>query len=149
MLGFLLTSISLNRREETMKSLRKMLALLLCLSLFAGLVPAAWAEGEITFDNESLITEETFDSYATDVFPDSIGLTQQTSYTCTLASAAMMLRGRMFRRNNNKWSSVTESSIKPVAWDVYGSLGYSWTYSIDGNSMTVSHRECSGFSFLH
>ena len=31
-------------RKETMKSLRMFLVLLLCLSLFAGLVPAAWAE---------------------------------------------------------------------------------------------------------
>lgn len=114
--------------EHRMKiKLRYVVSLLVCLVLCLSLEPGSWA------------TEA-------GVFPDSLGLTQQTNVTCTLASVAMMLRGRMFRSNNNKWSSVTESSIKPVAWDVYGSLGFNWTYSIDGNSMTVNHNFCSGIS---
>ena len=81
----------------------------------------------------------------TGVLPDSIGLIQQTSVTCTLASAAMMLRARMYRSANDNWASVTENSIKSVAWCDDG-LYYNWTYSIGGNSMTVAHKTCNGMS---
>ena len=77
--------------------------------------------------------------------PDSIGLTQQTDYTCTLAAAAMMLRARMYRSGNEKWTSITESSIQSAAWTTDG-LKWSWKYSIDGNTMSVSHKTCSGMT---
>ena len=108
------------------KTLRIITAFILCFCLYVCIFPAAQAEAGI--------------------LPDEIGLTQQTNYTCTLASSAMMLRARMYISDNTNWSSVTEESIKPVAWDVHDCLGYSWTYTIDGNSMTVAHNQCSGFS---
>ena len=84
-------------------------------------------------------------SNPTEILPEGIGLTQNTSYTCTLASAAMMLRARMYRSNNSYWTSVTEESIKPVAWCDDG-LYHNFTYNIEGNSMTVGYANCSGIS---
>lgn len=80
-----------------------------------------------------------------DILPDSIGLTQHTSYTCTLASAAMMLRAHLYRWGNSNWSSVTEESIKSVAWCDDG-LYHNFTYSIGESWMTVSYKDCSGMS---
>ena len=80
------------------------------------------------------------------VLPDEIGLIQQTSVTCTLASAAMMMRARMYRSDNTLWSSITESSIQPVAWNNGVGLRGSWTYEIGGNSISVSCSSCNGMS---
>ena len=82
-------------------------------------------------------------SFSTTVFaaqgilPDEIGLLQQTSVTCTLASSAMMMRARMYRSDNTLWSSITESSIQPVAWTNGQGLNGSWTYTIDGNTFGI------------
>lgn len=78
--------------------------------------------------------------------PSNLYVIQQTGVTCTLASCVMMLRAKLYLGGYASWSSVTESSVRPVAWDPWGSLGYSWTYSIGGNSMTVAHKEVSGLS---
>lgn len=75
--------------------------------------------------------------------PSDIFLTQNTNYTCTLASAAMMLRSRMYLSGNSDWSSITEESIKSVAWVTDGLL-WNWTYTINGSKMTVAHANTSG-----
>lgn len=77
--------------------------------------------------------------------PDSIYLTQEASGRCTLCSATMMLRSRMYLSGNALWSSITESAIKSVAWPSEG-LKWNWTYSIDNNKMTVAHETVSGIS---
>ena len=118
-----------NRKKIDSLNFKPILSLLICLVLLLG----------------GIIPGMTFEASAT-VFPDSLTLTQQTSVTCTLASAAMMLRARMYESGNSDWASITEASIKSVAWDVYGSLGYSWTYTTNGNSMTVAHKEVSGMT---
>ncbi|MDR0883636.1 MAG: Ig-like domain-containing protein [Oscillospiraceae bacterium] len=43
-------------------------------------------------------------------------LKQQTDYTCTLSSAAMLLRRRAIIDGKSNWSSITESSISSAAW---------------------------------
>ncbi len=77
--------------------------------------------------------------------PSNFYLTQQTNYTCTLCSAAMMMRLRMYLSNNSNWVNVTESSIKSTAWTNAGLL-WNFTYSISGNSLSVSHANVSGIS---
>ena len=52
---------------------------------------------------------------ATDLSSE-VYLAQQGSSTCTLASAAMMIRARFYKSNNSLWKSVTESSIRSKAW---------------------------------
>lgn len=76
--------------------------------------------------------------------PNSIYLTQEASGRCTLCSAAMMLRSRMYLSGNELWSSITESAIKSTAWA--DGLIWNWTYSIENNRMTVAHESVSGIS---
>lgn len=58
----------------------------------------------------SLIVKK-FNPNSPDVF-----LKQKQSFTCTLCSAAMMLRRRAGLNGNSLWNSITEESIEPVAW---------------------------------
>ncbi len=53
---------------------------------------------------------------------------QSASGRCTLASAVMMLRRRAFLEGNENWSSITENSIKSVAWSG-GGLKWDFTYA--------------------
>ena len=84
-------------------------------------------------------------SAATD-FPEGLYLTQAGKTTCTLCSTAMMLRARMYLSGNTKWAHVTESGIKSTAWIDGTGLRWTFTYQIDGNSMTVSNQGLSGIS---
>ena len=82
---------------------------------------------------------------ATDL-PSEIYLAQEGKSTCTLASAAMMIRSRFYKSNNALWSSITESAIKSTAWIEGSGLRHSWTYKIDNNSVSVSHGSTEGIS---
>ena len=81
--------------------------------------------------------------------PSDIYLHQLEDYTCTLSSAAMMLRARMYLSNNELWSSITETSIRPIAWKEGAGLYYSWTYSISGNTMSVAYSNISGITISY
>ncbi|MDD4849795.1 MAG: hypothetical protein PHO10_03745 [Gemmiger sp.] len=61
-------------------------------------------------------------------------LKQQTSSTCTLSSAAMMLRRRAYLDGVDDWGNITEGSLRRVAWSYVG-LSHDFTY--DG--ITVLH----------
>lgn len=58
---------------------------------------------------------------------------QSRGGTCTLASAAMMLRRRAYMDGLDGWVDVTENSIKSTAWS--GGLSHSFTY----NAMHVGY----------
>lgn len=58
---------------------------------------------------------------------------QSRGGTCTLASAAMMLRRRAYLDGLDGWVDVTENSIKSTAWS--GGLSHSFTY----NAMHVGY----------
>ena len=62
-----------------------------------------------------------------DVNSDSMFFKQSTSYTCTLASAAMMVRRAALLNGNSNWSSVTENNMKNAAWS--GGLKNSFSYA--------------------
>ena len=51
---------------------------------------------------------------------------QSRGGTCTLASAAMMLRRRAYLDGLNDWVDVTENSVRSTAWS--GGLSHSFTY---------------------
>ena len=68
------------------------------------------------------VSAATFD----DVNSDSMFFKQSTSYTCTLASAAMMVRRAALLNGNGNWSNVTENNMKNTAWS--GGLLNSFTY---------------------
>lgn len=58
---------------------------------------------------------------------------QSRGGTCTLASAAMMLRRRAYFDGLDSWDDVTENSIKSTAWS--NGLSHSFTY----NAMHVGY----------
>lgn len=72
--------------------------------------------------------------------PDEIYLKQNTDFTCTLCSAAMMLRRKAFLNASNNWNDITENSIESAAWTDDVGLNASFTY--DG--MTVYSGVLSG-----
>ena len=58
---------------------------------------------------------------------------QSRGGTCTLASAAMMLRRRAFLDGLTDWTDVTENSVRGSAWA--GGLSHSFNY----NAMQVGY----------
>ena len=68
-----------------------------------------------------------------DINDSSVFLKQpKGSNTCTLFSAAMMLRRRAIIDGNTSWKSITDSTIKSVAW---GSNGLNWQWAYSGMSV--------------
>ena len=78
-------------------------------------------------------------------FPSSFYLTQ-TPKRCTLCACAMMLRSKLFQGGVSNWSAVTEDYIYSAAWAKFGSLGYSWSCSVDGSTINVNHTSVSGLT---
>lgn len=92
---------------------KRLAALLLALCLAAGCLPAALA-ADLSVD-------------AGFYFKQSRG------GTCTLASAAMMLRRRAYMDGLDNWVTVTENTVRSSAWS--GGLVHSFTY----NEMQVGY----------
>lgn len=53
---------------------------------------------------------------------------QEASNTCTLAAAAAMLRRRAYDDNIPDWQSITEASLRSVAWQEGVGLRHSFSY---------------------
>lgn len=70
--------------------------------------------------------------------PSTLYVKQNTSKTCTLASAVMMMRARAYLSGSSVWSSITESSTQSTAWLTGEGLYNSFTYKWSGNSISVS-----------
>lgn len=81
---------------------------------------------------------------ASDDFPSDFYLTQTQRGTCTLCSAAMMLRGCMYYSGNQDWNQITENGIRPVAWLEGAGLYWNFTYTLGDTSMTVGNTLISG-----
>ena len=64
---------------------------------------------------------------AADINDAGVFLKQQTSTTCTLASATMMIRRRGILDRDAGWSSITENAVKKYAWA--GGLSFSFQYN--------------------
>lgn len=75
-----------------------------------------------------------------DINVDSVFLKQNTSVTCTLASAAMMLRRTAICAGYTNWGEITEESIRNDAW--VDGVGLLW--SINTYGMKVGHGYFSG-----
>lgn len=80
-------------------------------------------------------------SNGSSTLPTGIYLKQNGSTTCTLASAAMMLRARKYL-SGKSYSSITESAIRSTAWVNGQGLRFSFKYS----GISVSHKKSSGIS---
>ncbi len=70
-----------------------------------------------------------------DLNDDEVFLKQQTSITCTLSSAAMMMRRTAIVAGFSDWREITEESIRETAW-IEG-LGLRWDYTYF--DMTIGH----------
>lgn len=73
--------------------------------------------------------------------PSGVYFEQEWQSTCTLSSAAMMLRTRAYQIGKN-WQKITESSIKEEGW--INGEGLKWSFAYD--EMSVSHVSYSGIS---
>ena len=65
-------------------------------------------------------------AFATSINDSTMFFKQSTSTTCTLTSAAMMLRRRALLDGLSDWSSITEANLRGTAWS--GGLRNGFTY---------------------
>lgn len=117
-----------------MKKLTAMLSLVLMLTAF--ICQPAWAaEG----DNKKAETESV--TVTVDELNDeSVFIKQSTRGTCTLASAAMVIRRAKLLAGDDDWAEATESAVRGSAW-LSGS-GILWSFTYDDISM--AHGSVSG-----
>lgn len=108
---------------------KSILSLLLALALLLSLVPALTG----TADAALLVPEE-------------IAIAQSVRGTCTLASAAMMIRARLYLSGSSDWSSVTEQLARKDVWLEGAGLYYSWTFSYNGDEINGDHKVSRGIS---
>ncbi len=78
--------------------------------------------------------------------PDEIYLTQSASGRCTISSAAMMIRSRLYLSDNDLWKKVTESSAASYGWLSGAGLIWNWTYKIEDCSISIGRNSVSGIS---
>ena len=78
--------------------------------------------------------------------PEEFYLTQLVSGTCTLCSAAMMVRSCLYINSNPGWLNVTETSLKTFAWINGMGLKWNFTYDTEFATVKVAHQGVSGFT---
>ena len=78
---------------------------------------------------------------AVSIEDNSVFLKQQTNYTCTLVSATMMVRRTAILSGLSNWESITESSMRKVAWLENQGLRYNFSYTLNGTKITVKGYE--------
>lgn len=79
---------------------------------------------------------------AANVNDSTVFLKQETSSTCTLSAAAMMLRRRAILDGNQEWTSITESNMRDTAWVPGKGARFNYTY----NGISVTTRGLKNFS---
>ena len=70
--------------------------------------------------------------------PNSVYVQQQSSNSCTLAAATMMIRSYLYQENVPGWDAVTEEILRDTAWSSEGLL-WQWQWSDNDNTITVAH----------
>lgn len=103
---------------------RKMLTFLMACVLIASMIPMMLLEMN-----------------AASIEDDQVFLNQQTNYTCTLVSATMMVRRTAILAGLENWESITESSMRKVAWKEGAGLYYNFSYTLNGVKITVKGYE--------
>ena len=66
---------------------------------------------------------------------DEVFLKQKTSITCTLASAAMLMRRTAICASYSDWEDITEENIRETAW--VEDLGLLWNFTCF--NITIGH----------
>ena len=75
-----------------------------------------------------------------DINQPNVFLKQQTPVTCTLASAAMLMRRTAICSDMEGWQEITEENIRPYGWTNGVGLRWNFTY----NNITIGHGYFSG-----
>lgn len=75
---------------------------------------------------------------ATNLGDSNVFLTQQTSVTCTLASATMAVRRKALLAEDPQWSSITEESMRKIGWGA--GLSHKFTYRTSRYAYTITHK---------
>ena len=70
-------------------------------------------------------------------------LKQQSSGTCTLVSITMALRRKAILMGDPDWSTITEDSVKPVAWS--GGLLHNFSYSTSHYKYTIGYGDIDDY----
>ena len=78
-----------------------------------------------------------------DVLPDTFYLTQKEKDTCTLCSTTMMIRAALYRRNDSRWSSVTETTLRPAAWWGNDGLRHTFNFKIGQTFVNIDYQSIS------
>ena len=77
-----------------------------------------------------------------DINQSKIFVKQNTNYTCTLASAVMLVRRAALANGNSNWESITENSMRRTAWLEGSGLYYNFQYE----GISVGHANLVGGS---
>lgn len=110
------------------KSVKNIICILLTLLTFlspVGILPSSLTASAATYD---------------DLNSDDVFLKQQTAITCTLASAAMLMRRTAICADFSDWTDITESNIRETAW--IDGLGLLWSFTY--HNITMGHGYFSG-----
>lgn len=78
--------------------------------------------------------------------PNELFLTQNVSGTCTLCSAAMMIRTSMYLQGNSNWTAVTENAVRPNGWMEGVGLKWFFSHTVGNTTVKVGHENVSGIS---
>jgi hypothetical protein len=86
----------------------------------------------------------TTDAKALSIDDAEVFLKQQTSKTCTLVSITMALRRKAILMGDSDWATITEDSVKPVAWS--NGLLHNFTYSTSHYKYTVGYGDIDAYN---
>ncbi len=75
-----------------------------------------------------------------DINQPNVFLKQQTSVTCTLSSAAMLMRRTAICADMEGWEEITEENIRPFGWT--NGIGLRWNFTY--KNITIGHGYFSG-----
>lgn len=142
--------------------MKKLLCLLMTAVLLLSMVAVTFHAAEVDRAIEGADVEVADDAAAVDAadegadvdeasvaaakVPNEVYVNQQESVTCTLAAATNMIRSRFYLSDNDSWKNITESSVHPYAWVNGMGLRGSFTYTYDGNSVSVGMTNVGGIS---
>lgn len=122
------------------------MTIVLLISLFTVFVVNVSADDLVTVnelkDNVKYINDARSQSNTNVSIEDTnVFLKQQTNYTCTLVSATMMVRRTAILAGLDNWDTITETSMRKVAWLENKGLYYNFSYSLNGTKITVKGYE--------
>lgn len=109
-------------KKNTKRIISLGLSFILALVLTIGVIPS----------------EKVYAASFSDINQGTMFFKQNTSSTCTLASAAMLVRRAALLNGNSNWTEVTENNLKSTAW-TSGGLRNSFSYAgINVSSARIS-----------